>query len=393
MTEKAKKITIVAGEKLAWKPLSQSRLIWLRFRQHKLGMASGIFLLSLGLLLLFAEFVSPYAYNKPQEFSYGSMQIPYGDVPLTRIHFFSQEGFSLRPFVYGLKFVPGNIRRGIREHYEEDQSQKYFIRLFVRGDEYALWGLFKTNVHLFGVEAPGKLFLFGTDTLGQDIFSRVLMGGRITLAIGLIVVLMSLIVGIPLGGFSGYYGGKTDTLIQKLIEVVMALPRLMLLLALSAVLAAYNVKPMGRFWGIALLLALVSWAPLARVIRGQFLALREEDFITAAKAVGASDLRVVLRHILPNTMSYLVVTATLTIPNVIIIESTLSFLGYGIRYPLVSWGMLLEAAQVQLIHVLTFSPWYLIPGFFIIITVLAFNFLGDALRDAVDPFTAVAKGE
>lgn len=380
-----------------FKAVSQWSLIWRRFRYHKIGMVGLATMGLLSLLLLFAEFVSPYYYNALHAGSKNPPRPGFVNHPpmLGRIHFMSEEGFSIRPFVYAIKYIPADLRKGIVEHYEEDKSQKFYIRLFVRGDTYKFWGLFKTNIHLFGIgegpDSPGQLFLFGTDGLGRDIFSRTLIGGRMSLAIGLVVIILSFIIGIPIGGLSGYYGGKADTLIQKAIEAIMALPRLMLLLALSLILSAYRLEPIMRFWGIALLLAFVSWAPLARVIRGQFLALREEDFITAARATGASDLRVILRHILPNTMSYLVVTATLTIPSVIITESILSFLGYGIREPLVSWGMLLKEAQS--IQNIQFYPWYIIPGTFIVITVLAFNFLGDALRDAVDPFTVVAKGE
>jgi len=377
-------------------PVSQWRLIWRRFKRHKIGMLGAILTAFLFFVLLFAEFLSPYNPNVSQAFPYKDRERSYTNAPPARIHFFSDEGFSIRPFVYGLTFVPSCPRctpRVFNEHYEEDQTKKYFIKLFVRGDEYDFWGLFKTNIHLFGVEAPGKLFLFGSDGMGRDLFSRTLVGGRVSLAIGLIVIVVSFIIGIPLGGLSGYYGGKTDTVIQKLIEVIMGLPRLALLLALSGVLGAFRVEPVVRFWGIALLIAFVSWPPLARVIRGQFLALREEDFITAAKALGASDIRVILKHVLPNTMSFLVVTATLTIPNVIILESTLSFLNYGIRPPMISWGMLLFDAQNKLLEVLQSYPWYLIPGGFIIGTVLIFNFMGDALRDAVDPFTVAAVKE
>ncbi len=375
-------------------PLSQWRLIWQRFKRHKVGMAAAIFTAFLFAILLFAEFISPYNPTAFQRFSYQDRERSYKNAPPTRIHFFSEEGFSIRPFVYGLNYIPARPREGIfKERYEEDRTRKYPLKLFVRGDEYYFWGLFKTNLHLFGVEKPGVLFLFGSDGMGRDLFSRTLAGGRISLAIGLIVILVSFIAGIPLGGLSGYYGGKTDTLVQRVIEVIMGLPRLALLLALSGVLGAFRIEPIVRFWAIALMIAFVSWPPLARVIRGQFLALREEDFIAAARALGAGDMRVILKHILPNTMSYLVVTATLTIPNVIILESTLSFLGYGIREPMMSWGLLLNDAQNKLLDVLQNYPWYLIPGGFIIVTVLIFNFLGDALRDAVDPFTVPAVKE
>jgi peptide/nickel transport system permease protein len=386
-------------------PISQWELIWRRFKHHKLGLIGLFIVLFMALIVALADFISPYHYNKE------SKNFSYVPPMLTRIHFFDQSGQWSGPFVYGLlknqviDFQSGRPRPGIYA-YEEDPAIQCPIRFFVAGDEYGFWGLFggglfKTNIHLFGAreventrplnqldESPCQLFLFGTNKQGYDIFSMTMVGGQISMLIGPLVILAAFAVGILLGGISGYYGGGVDTFIQRLVEIFMSLPRLALLLALSLILSAEKVEPIVRFWGIVGIISLVSWAPLARVIRGQFLALREEEFITAARAVGAGDLRVILRHILPNTMSYLVVSATLTIPNVIILESILSFLGFGIRSPMVSWGLLVKAANSTL--ELEFHPWFLIPAGFIVVVVLAFNFLGDALRDAVDPFTVTA---
>lgn len=357
------------------------KLVWRRFTQHKLGLLGGMLLIVLGVLAVFADSISPY---QP-----GQQYRSFGYAPPTPIHFFSEEGFSLQPFVYGVK-------RGFDQNlgvpvFTEDKTQKFPIKLFAPGDKYRFLGLFETDIHLFGTgtnskTSLGQLFLFGTDKFGRDVFSRILAGSRISLSIGPLVILISFILGVLFGGISGYYGGWVDGAIQRVTEVTMAMPRLALLLAFATVIPA-KADPIVRFWIIVLVLALVSWAPITRVMRGQFLALREEDFSTAAKALGASDLRVILRHILPNTTTYLIVAASLTVPNVLILESALSFFSYGIQEPLVSWGMLMAGAQS--VFEIEFHPWLLIPGFFIVFTVLAYNFLGDALRDAADPFTIV----
>lgn len=391
-------------------PVSQWRLIWRRFKHHKIGLiGTTIIVLFYVVFVGLAEFIAPY--------NYSSEHRDFGYVPpmLTKIRFWDKDGkFSFKPFVYGLKKCqlylnpltneqtcedkPYYLYQPGRYLWIEDTDYKCTIELFVRGEPYRFWDLWKTDIHLFGVrqegvpfdpyaldKSPCQLFLFGSDKLGYDIFSMTLVGGKFSLIIGPIVIVIAFLVGILLGGISGYYGGGIDTFIQRVIEIFMALPRLSFLLALSLILAANKLYGMATFWGIVAILALVSWAPIARVIRGQFLALRESDFIAAAQAIGSSDLRIILKHILPNTMSYLVVAATLTIPNLIILESTLSFLRYGIRAPLTSWGVLMQEAWST--SVIQNYPWFLIPGIFIVLSVLAFNFMGDALRDAVDPFT------
>ncbi|MCR4404144.1 MAG: ABC transporter permease [Candidatus Acetothermia bacterium] len=349
-----------------------------RFRRQRLGLLGGLVLLMLALVVAFAGFFSPY---DPQT---QHRQFPYVPPMLGRLHFRDEEGFHLRPFVYGLERVRDPF--ALDWVYVEDKSEKYPVYLFVRGEEYRLLGLFKTDIHLFGTgtegDSPGQLFLLGTDKLGRDLLARVLAGGQISLGLGLLVVLVCLVVGVLIGGFSGYYGGAVDTLLQRSVEVVMSIPRLALLLALSAALPP-ELPATTRFWGIAVVLALVGWAPLARVIRGQFLRYREEEFILAARANGSGSGRIIFRHILPNTFSYLIVAATLTAPALIILESILSFFNFGIQEPLISWGMLLQEAQS--VFQLQFHPWLLLPAGCIVLVVLAFNFLGDALRDAVDP--------
>jgi peptide/nickel transport system permease protein len=390
--------------------VSQWRLIWRRFQHHKIGLiGTAIILLFYLIFVALAEFIAPYDYNSEHR--------DFGYVPpmLTKIRFWDKDGnFSFKPFVYGLKkcqvylnpltneqtcednpyflFQPGKYM------WQEDTTYKCTIELFVQGEPYRFWDLWRTDIHLFGVrqegvpfdpysidKSPCQLFLFGSDKLGYDIFSMTLVGGKISLIIGPIVIVIAFLLGILLGGISGYYGGGIDTFIQRVIEIFMAMPRLALLLALSLILSANKLYGMATFWGIVGILSLVSWAPIARVIRGQVLALRESEFIAAAKAVGSGDLRIIFKHILPNIMSYLVVAATLTVPNIIILESTLSFLRLGIRAPLTSWGVLMQEAWFT--SVIQNYPWFLIPGVFIVLSVLAFNFMGDALRDAVDPFT------
>ncbi len=423
----------------SFEPVSQWRLIWRRFKHHKIGLIGTVIILLFYLVFVgLAEFIAPYNYNNEHR--------EFGFVPpmLTRIRFWDKDGnFSFKPFVYGLGKCqlylnpltneqtcddnPAYFPQPGQFRWLEDTNYKCNIEFFVRGEEYTVvfWDdllqrfqnllrwlgwkdlhlpRLRSNLHFFGArqdgvpfdpysidKSPCQLFLFGSDKLGYDIFSMTLVGGKISLIIGPIVIVIAFIVGILLGGISGYYGGGLDTFIQRVIEIFMALPRLSFLLALSLILSANKLYGMATFWGIVVILALVSWAPIARVIRGQFLALRESDFIAAAQAIGSSDLRIILKHILPNTMSYLVVAATLTVPNFIILESTLSFLRYGIRSPLTSWGVLMQEAWYT--SVIQNYPWFLVPGIFIVLSVLAFNFMGDALRDAVDPFTVTGVKE
>jgi len=367
-----------AAEELRGEPLSQGQLIWRRFKRHKLGAMGGAVILIFVFITLFAEFLSPYRVDTEQR--------RWAWAPPTRIHFV-KDGRPTWPFVYGLKRTRDPIT--FQTIYTEDRTKIYPIKLFVHGEPYKLLGLFETDIHLFGTGepkgSPGQIFLFGTDLKGRDLFSRTLHGTRISLYIGPLAVILSLVIGIFFGGLSGYYGRWVDMLIQRMIEVLQSIPALPLLLALAAILPP-DLPNSARFFGIVIIFSILGWTGLARVLRGQFLALREEEFALAAKAMGASDLRVIFRHLLPNAMSYLIVSATLAIPGLIIAEATLSFLGLGIKEPMTSWGELLNDAQDM--SALEFHPWLMIPGIFIVIAVLAFNFMGDALRDAVDPYTS-----
>lgn len=360
---------------------SQGQMIWRAFRRHRVGNVGSAIVILLALSAVFAEFVAPY--------HYATQFRAYSYAPPSTLHFRSEAGFTLRPFVYEVErsFDPQTYQA----IFDEDTSKRYYLRFFVRGEDYALLGLFKTNVHFFGAVAEDgtitPVFLFGTDQFGRDLFSRTMIGGRISLAVGPLVILFSMPLSIVMGGLSGYYGGGIDMFLQRLGEVFMAVPGLPILLAMGAALGGLGLTSTQVFLGIIIALSLISWAGGARVIRGQVLAIREMEFVYAAKAVGSNDLRIILRHITPNVFSYLIVAATLTIPGMMLTEAALSFLGYGIREPMTSWGQLLNAATN--IGGIEQHPWMLIPGVFIVIAVLAFNFMGDALRDAVDPYSIV----
>ncbi len=346
-------------------PLS---LAWRRFKRSKVGAAGGIILITLYVIALFAGFFAPYNITTQHSRS------PYQ--PPQRVHLV-HEGRLMRPFVYPVARERDPIT--FRSFYAEDQSRPEPIRFFVRGQPYRLLGA-RTDLHLFGV-AEGFYFPLGTDRFGRDLLSRMLVGSQVSLTVGVIGILISFSIGILMGGISGYYGGVVDGLIQRLIEVMLSFPRLPILLALATVIPA--TWPSTRVYlGIVAVLSLIGWASLARVVRGQVLAAREADYVQAARAIGAGDLRVILRHLMPNLSSYLVIAATLALPAYILGESALSFLGLGVKEPMTSWGLLLRDAQN--FETLSLYPWLLLPGLMIVLSVLAFNFVGDALRDAVD---------
>ena len=360
---------------------SQWQLMRIRFLKHKLATASLWIIAILYFVAIFGEFLAPGDPNETNE--------RYKYLPPQGIAFADASGnFSLRPGVYGLKETrnPETLRRS----YTADPSKMYPLSLFAHGDAYKMWGVIPSDVHLFGVntdDANGQrppLFLLGADRLGRDMFSRIIYGARISLSIGLVSVVLSLLFGITLGGMSGYYGGLADTAIQRVIEFIRSMPTIPLFLALAAAVPQ-GWDPLLVYFMITIILSLVGWTGLARVVRGRFLSLREEDFVMAARFSGASESRIIFRHMVPSFLSHIIASLTLAIPGIILSETTLSYLGLGLRPPIISWGVLLQEAQN--VQTVALAPWLLIPGFAVVLTVLAFNFLGDGLRDAADPYT------
>ena len=353
---------------------SQRQLIWRKFKRHRVAVFCLYVIIALYAVAVFAEFFAPYgAFQRHPGYLFA---------PPTQVHFFDENGaFHLRPFVY--KLTNELNMETFQREYVEDSSEKYPLRFFVSGDRYKLLGLVPTDLHLVGLDEPGVYFPFGTDALGRDLFSRMLLGARISLFVGLVGLALAFVLGLFFGGISGFYGGGVDTLIQRLIEFLQSLPTLPLWMALAALVpAAWS--PIQVFFGISIVLATIGWTGLARVVRGKLISLREEDYVLAAKLSGVSEGAIITRHLLPGFTSYLIVHLTLAVPAMILGETALSFLGLGIRPPAVSLGTLLQDAQN--VQTVTIHPWILIPGGLVVIIVLAFNFLGDGLRDAADPY-------
>jgi peptide/nickel transport system permease protein len=328
---------------------SQWQLIWWRLRKHRLAMASFWFLVILYSLILFVEFLSPYALR--------SRHPDYVYFPPQRLYFFHQGEFA-GPFVYGHTMTI-NLE-SLQREYQEDRSRRYRVRFLVRGEPYWMWGAFRSDLHLFGAEEGGTLFLLGTDRLGRDMLSRIIHGARISLTVGLL-----------------------DIVIQRLIEVIRSFPELPLWMALSAALPP-RLDPLLVYAGITVILGAIEWTGLARSVRGKLLAVREEDFVTGAVLAGGSPAYVIRKHLLPAFTSHLIVSATLSVPRMILGETALSFLGLGLRPPITSWGVLLSEAQN--INAVALYPWLLFPVVMVVSTILAFNFFGDGLRDAADPY-------
>ncbi len=350
----------------------QWKLMWWKLKRHRIAVISLWVLVILYLMAFFAETISPYNPN--------SRNADHIYAPPQQVRFF-HEGSLVGPYVYGLKYELN--KDTLKREYVSDTTKVQPIRFFCKGEDYSFWGLFTADFHLMCAAHGGTLFLLGTDRMGRDMLSRLLSGSRVSLTIGFVGVAISFILGIVIGGLAGYYGGWVDWSAQRTTEVIRSIPHLPLWMALAAALPV-TWSPLLIYFGITIILGMIEWTGLARSVRSKLLSLREEDFATAAQLMGASPKRIIGRHLLPSFASHLIASATLAIPNMILGETALSFLGLGLRPPVTSWGVLLSEAQN--INVVALYPWLLMPVLPVIITVLAFNFLGDGLRDAADPY-------
>src|SRR5689334_4635942 len=351
---------------------SQWKLMWWKFRRHRVAVASALILLVMYGSTLVTEFLAPYnLHTRHTDFIYASP---------SRVHLF-HDGHFIGPFVYAQN--KSLDMKNLRRVYTPDRTKPEPVRFFCSGDPYRFWGVVEMSFHVVCPASGGTLFLLGTDRLGRDVFSRILYGARISLTIGLLGVATSFILGIVIGGIAGYWGGWFDLVVQRVIEVLQSIPSIPLWLALAAIMPA-DWSPLLIYLGITFILGLLDWTGLARAVRSKLLSLREEDYVLAAQLMGAGHWRIIGRHLIPGFMSHLIASATLTIPGMILGETTLSFLGLGLRPPVTSWGVLLTEART--VNVVALYPWLLLPVVPVILVILAFNFLGDGLRDAADPY-------
>ena len=354
---------------------TQWQLMWWRFRRHKVAVASAFVVAGFYAVVLGADFL---AYSDPD-----ASEAQRSLMPPQRVYFF--DGWRFAPYVHGFKGArdPQTFKRV----YRPDPSEKIPVRFFAQGFEYKFLGLFPMTRHLIGVDggrdASKTIFLLGTDVQGRDLWSRLMYGTRISLTIGLVGVTASLILGVVLGGLSGFYGGSIDTLIQRIIEILRSIPTIPLWMGLGAALPR-DWSILQVYFAITIIISLLAWTELARVVRGRFLAMREEDFVVSARLVGCSQMRTIFVHMVPSFMSHIIAATTLALPAMIVSETSLSFLGLGLRPPAISWGVLLQ--QAQNVQTVALSPWLMLPAVPVIIAVVAFNFLGDGLRDAADPY-------
>ncbi len=351
---------------------SQKKLMWWKFKRHKIAVISGVFLLICYLSIFMSEMLAPYSLEtRNTKFIYA---------PPQSVHWV-HGGEFIGPFVYGFKTKLD--MKTLKRVHTPDTSKVQKLRFFCTGNKYHYWGLIEGDFHFICPPENGQFFYLGSDRLGRDVFSRMIYGARISLTIGLVGISISFTLGIILGGLAGYYGGWVDLVVQRVIEVVQSLPSIPLWLALAAIMPV-TWSPIQIYFGITIILGLIDWTGLARAVRSKLLSLREEDYVLAARLLGAKPSRVIGRHLVPGFMSHLIASATITIPTMILGETALSFLGLGLRSPIVSWGVLLNEAQN--INVVALYPWLMYPVVPVILIILAFNFFGDGLRDAADPY-------
>jgi peptide/nickel transport system permease protein len=351
--------------------VSSNQKIWRRFRRHKLAIVGGIILAVFYLCALFANFVAPYGET--------SISRNQAYCPPTKVYLRTVDGAFTAPYVFNTvqKFNP--VDKIFT--FKEDRSQRYPLRWFVRGEAYHLLGLIPTDIHLFGADAPVRIYLLGSDIQGRDIFSRLLFGARISMTVGIVAIAFSYPIGLLIGGISGYYGGMIDNVLMRIVEAVMSFPTFFLLLALAASLPS-SLSSVERYLLITVILSFVSWAGQARIIRGMVLSLKQQEYVEASRAAGATDLAIIVKHILPQTSSWVIISASLAIPLYTLTEAGLSFLGLGIQDPQASWGNMLQEAREP--SALLLHPWLLSSGVALVIAVIAFNLFGDGLRDAFD---------
>lgn len=353
---------------------SNWKLVWWRFRKNKLAVVSALVLIAFYIVVLVPDF---FATQDPE-----LTDARLAFIPTQNLHLF--DGTNLAPWVPAIVGKRNPVT--LRMEWRIDETKKVPVRFFTEGFKYKVLGFFETNIHLIGTADPkseDRIYLFGTDRLGRDQWSRMMFGTRTSMTVGLFSVLLSVIFGVLLGGISGYFGGWPDLIIQRIIELLQSLPTIPIWLAMTAALPQ-DWRPDQVFFAITIILSFIGWTTLGREVRGRFLSLREEDFVLAADLAGCSRLRIIMRHMVPAFMSHIIATSTLAIPVMIVSETSLSFLGLGIRPPAISWGVLLQEAQN--IQTLALAPWLLAPGVAVIIAVLAFNLVGDGLRDAADPY-------
>lgn len=363
----------VSATQLRYAEASQLQLMWWRFRKHRIAYWCGVFLLLMYASVFVSEFLAPYSQQ--------SRNTDFIHAPPQRIHLFD-DGSFVGPFVYGRN--QSLDMETLQRNYADNPEDVQRVRFLCRGDDYMFWGLVPGNLHLICPAEGGQMFLLGTDRLGRDVLSRIIYGARVSLTIGILGVTMSFVLGIVIGGLAGYHGGWFDIVTQRVIEVLQSIPTLPLWMALAAIIPV-TWSPLLVYIGITVILGMLDWTGLARAVRSKLLALREEDYVLAARLMGASSGRIIGRHLVPGFMSHLIATATLTIPAMILGETALSFLGIGLRPPVSSWGILLT--ETRSVNIIAIYPWLLYPVVPVVAVILAFNFLGDGLRDAADPYS------